>query len=656
MQRDRQSPRSYVVKRRLSNPLLKPLVLRTIFRMKDDECFADGVTLPLNDALVKAALMGQKDIRFYPSRVRSDVSILLSSRNHRSGWLGLVPTQDLLNDYTHLRNHVGCDPSLVFATETGLIATYLLRFPVTTSQLQSLETRVGRFNLTLFETFLIPTSKNPMRIPSAFDQVDARTLEPACFTGHEALYSLHDILGMRPRRSNRALPFAGLIPEHQLAVDLIVQNYQTFEHKNDPRKRIRQFLTQLFLWKQYQDEIQKLPQALDDMDERYTHYKRLREQGLYPLPRILIERWNRSATTELMGWLVKIGLLEPVVSPLKGVNCTYYRISLPDDASRRNPNISSVQGIRDLLADGWSRNALCNKIGVSIRTLDHWLSGTRNMNAKHRRRVVNLLEESVDASTPPIQPARHLRTGPAIKVFQHRGATRHILPLLPSGTKVVALTAQSLPICGDALATDYLSASGVAHLLYAMAQASLAHAIVLTKEIDPSIIGQAGIDICDVRHPRTLATSLALLHQYDRSNAVTKALLGDAPLLGVREVARIFPHVSRLLPMKRRKTAYALLHDIVMTGMRGKHRHMVDLLRFYGRPRAFLMVRRFLIVCLRVWRGREQSLSPSYALYVLAQRAAVMMDDAQIRILYARLKESSRERNYSRANTRDVTP
>ncbi|MBX7087122.1 MAG: hypothetical protein K1X70_11855 [Leptospirales bacterium] len=569
------------------------------------------------------------------------MSILLFSDLNRGVWHGLIPTNALLGAYDVLKDHIGQEPSLAFATATGVVITYLLRFPITASQLQSLETRISGFDLPVgYNASLIPSTASPMRIPSSWEQVDTQTLEPAGFTGYETLLPVRRLLGGPVKRSNRALPLAGLTPEHALAIDRLVESYETFEHQNDPRRRIRRFLTDLLLWKQYQDEIQNRPRALKELDERYLNYRRLREQGLYPLPRTLVERWNGSSPTKLMRWLISIGIIEPVITPLKGVQCTYYRIVLPTQAIMQTsaPHIRAVQGIKELLSSGWSRQDLCRRLRVSIRTLDHWLSGTRNMNMKHFRILTNLIEGRGKAGKPTVQSGHHLPFNPSITVLLYKGSLKHVLPLLQLGVTPVVFSGYSLPLNGTAILIDYLTASDVNVLTSAMAQGSFSTIVVLSKEMDRSVIAQSNILIKDVRRPRGLAMHLALLHHYDLTDMRMKSLLADASLLGAREVTKLVASNPGSWSFKGKKTAYGLLHKAVLSAIQGERREILNLIRFYGRRRAILMVRRFLIVCLRVWRGREHSMSPSYGIYVLAQRVALMMDATQIRSLYAKVK------------------
>jgi hypothetical protein len=90
------------------------------------------------------------------------------------------------------------------------------------------------------------------------------------------------------------------------------------------------FVTELIRWKLYQDKIMTKPELFRQHSDKYPFYRPNRLKGYYPLPHLLIMKWN-SRHSRILKWLICEGILEP--SPFKhsarGGICKYYKINLP---------------------------------------------------------------------------------------------------------------------------------------------------------------------------------------------------------------------------------------------------------------------------------------------------------------------------------------
>lgn len=118
-------------------------------------------------------------------------------------------------------------------------------------------------------------------------------------------------------------------PEKGIFTDTIIDNIVSLSpfapQRNQP---IRRFLSNLLSWKAYQDSILNDKRELAIWDYLYPYYRGNRKEGLYPLPKSLLRRWN-DRYNELLPFMKKIGLLKAsIYCYSKNLHiCKYYKIN-----------------------------------------------------------------------------------------------------------------------------------------------------------------------------------------------------------------------------------------------------------------------------------------------------------------------------------------
>jgi len=93
----------------------------------------------------------------------------------------------------------------------------------------------------------------------------------------------------------------------QETVDYAVKNSPFATQRNEP---IRRFVKELLKWKNYHDQIAKDPIAMQELNYYYKYYYKNRKEGYYPLPRNLLNKWNKRYN-ELLPFLIELEILEP---------------------------------------------------------------------------------------------------------------------------------------------------------------------------------------------------------------------------------------------------------------------------------------------------------------------------------------------------------
>jgi len=106
-------------------------------------------------------------------------------------------------------------------------------------------------------------------------------------------------------------------------------------------KPLRKFLTELFTWCDWHDDIIKDKALTAVFDYYYRYYRKNRKEGYYPLPKNQLRAWN-GRYLEIIEWLQKLGILEasPYQYSKRAAICKYYRIKRePREIGALIPNV-----------------------------------------------------------------------------------------------------------------------------------------------------------------------------------------------------------------------------------------------------------------------------------------------------------------------------
>ena len=97
---------------------------------------------------------------------------------------------------------------------------------------------------------------------------------------------------------------------------------------------LKHFLTELFIWCNYIENLKKDPVMYTYMCEKYPFFRKNTRAGYYPLPSVLLRGWNWDYFS-ILGWLLDVGFLKPLNSSdsVRGAysntlhSCKYYAIT-----------------------------------------------------------------------------------------------------------------------------------------------------------------------------------------------------------------------------------------------------------------------------------------------------------------------------------------
>jgi len=89
-------------------------------------------------------------------------------------------------------------------------------------------------------------------------------------------------------------------------VDNVAKHHPFSRQRTGP---VRRFVSKLIAWCAWHDQVLESPGQVAYFDFLYPYYRKNRREGLYPLPRSVLHKWN-DRWYQLLPWLCEIGLLE----------------------------------------------------------------------------------------------------------------------------------------------------------------------------------------------------------------------------------------------------------------------------------------------------------------------------------------------------------
>ncbi len=612
--------------------------LKTIFRMRYDLCEeiigVNRFTRTLTTDLIEAALSNQKDIGFFSCRIRSEFTILLFREGGKSIWHSLLPDPDFLITYQNLCSSFGGNlPSIVFALEHGVILTYRLEFPIRSENIEKIWAKYQMATPVPkgYTIIACPSETKSLPVPIRGNMVDPETLEPARYMGMEPEYSLQSLLGLWMLEKT-VCKKTGLQFSPTQDIDLAIKHIIELAENSDlfpsrsPGPYVHDFLYNLFAWKKYHDDLTTDQKASEEMDQKYINYRKYRSAGLYPIPRSVLESWNVTSCTRIKDWLIYIGILAPVVSHCKGVNCTYYAISLPDQTTFLSTRHRVFSAVTDLVNRKITSYTQISKwIGVSDRALRYWLTGRRRINHQNLECLIRYLEHhgyapDTFSCKQKIQPTQntarfqiYLITGPFQNLLNNLTDTGQV------ETKTTGIKLQSNSVvCLPATSTINLF-----DLTQAMNLSSIQCCRIVTRTMESPFFSDPDIQVFDLRNPRSWVLHLIAHLQLDIKHPDVAVVLRDAQFLGRHRSEKLirlihfqgWGHIAGYLSISSFLRLLVGCKDPIL--LLKRYYEYSDL---YGEDLFFSLIIRFVRMALRAQHGRKYAGSPTFYTHTLALR------------------------------------
>lgn len=156
-------------------------------------------------------------------------------------------------------------------------------------------------------------------------------------------------------------------------------------------KPIKEFLTKLFEWTSYQDEIRKNPKERVFWSWYYKNYDFHRKQGFYPIPSALMQSWNKRYV-EITDWLKTINIIskqtEYTFNPDSRYNsvCRYFSVNRIYEQRRT----FGIDFLSELKTSGLKQSQIASILGVSRTTVNLWLTGKKDISKTNLIHYQNL--------------------------------------------------------------------------------------------------------------------------------------------------------------------------------------------------------------------------------------------------------------------------